>query len=211
MPNHTHLLSAWRLSGSCLANHQKKRKYPKVRAPCGHGSIHHHWFEYPQWKARAVGWFDLDEELGLGVFPRLRSQPLAGSLAHSRRAMRGSGACAKLSIFSAANTCSVSENVLHRVPIGKRSLVLNKHAHSSDLARTSHRHGWGWSQGTCILTCSPIDSVHLQAWESRLQVPVTYALWTLPSWVMLAEGTGAQGQGWQRIDVFCTFSEKWNN
>ena len=144
MPNHMHFLSLWRLSGSCLANHQGNWN-PKVRELHGNSSSHHHWCEFYELQARAGGLFDLDKESvvvcqswGLVCSWCLKSQPQFPFLLHTRRSTRDFRMCAKLSTYSVANnTFRVSEKVLHRLPIGRHHLVLNKHAYTLILAQTS--------------------------------------------------------------------------
>lgn len=76
---------------------------------------------------RTVGLFDLDKEgtvvcqsrdLVCSLF--LLSLSLSRCLAHSRRVVGDGGMCAKLHTYARVNnTVSVSENVLHRLPIGE--------------------------------------------------------------------------------------------
>lgn len=61
MPNHMDFLSTWRLSGSCLANHQGNWNL-KVRESSTETALSTIWFEFPEFKARAAGIVDLNEE-----------------------------------------------------------------------------------------------------------------------------------------------------
>lgn len=80
--------------------------------------------------------------------------------------MRDSGAYADLITFSVANTFSVSENVLHRFPIGKHSLVLkNMHTVKTSPGPLTVIYG-AEAKEPAFLTCPPVDSVHPQAGES---------------------------------------------
>ena len=96
-------------------------------------------------KQEQVALFDLDKESvvvcqswGLVCSWCLKSQPQFPFLLHTRRSTRDFRMCAKLSTYSVANnTFRVSEKVLHRLPIGRHHLVLNKHAYTLILAQTS--------------------------------------------------------------------------
>lgn len=169
MPNHTRFLSAWRLSGSGLANHQGNGNTRRWERSAATALCTITGFNSPSWKQEELASSTLMKSWGLVCSHVWGLNPWPGAWS------------------TAGEQWETAEPVLNWAPsLWLIPSVFLKMCFTDALSgnkqpRTSNSHVWGWSQGTCIFNLSPIDSVPLQAWESWLQVPVAYALWTLSS------------------------------
>lgn len=159
MPNHTHLLSAWRLSGSCLANHQGNRNIRRWERPAAMALSTVTDLNSPSGKQEQLADSTLMKSWGLvcshvwGLNPWPGAWPTAGE--QWETVERVLSWAPSLGLIPSLKMCfpeSLSGNVcwclinMHTVQTSPGPLIVIDGAGAKEPA---------------FLTCSPIDSVHL--------------------------------------------------
>lgn len=208
MPNHTHFLSAWRLSGSCLANHQGNGNIRRWERPAAMALSTITDFNSLSWKQEQLAYSTLMKSWGLVCSHVWGLNPWRGAWSTVREQWE-----TVEHVLSWAPSLWLIPSVFLKVcftdaPSGNiHWCLINMHTVQTSSIPLIVIYG-ARAKEPEFLTCSLLIlcTFKLENHVSRYQ------------WLMLCELCPPrwwwqrikEPRDWQTIDVFCTF-EKWNN